>query len=304
MKTLFFALLLTFALIPLTAYASPTNSEIRVTIDGTPVNFAQQAPVIVENRTLVPVRGVFEQLGFVVTWNDTTRAATLTRSDYTIVITIGSNVFTTNGTRHTLDVPAQIINDATMLPLRAVLESISYRLDWVPATRTVLIMTEDSLVGSRFIAQDYGATLNFGNGTFALTLDISDIGMDGVGINLPAAIPGNITINGIFRVNESDQTVALGIERSEAVRVVNTAVNMLRNFANDVDLDTLPLADAMAIMMLVTLINDTQIDEIIDSLMDNFRNFALRFDGNFNRLYGNFDLQLFGNFDEVVFVRQ
>jgi len=305
MKTLFFALLLTFALVPLTAYASSTNSEIRVTIDGTPVNFAQQAPVIVENRTLVPVRGVFEQLGFAVTWDDATRAATLTRSDYTIVITIGSNVFTTNGTRHTLDVPAQIINDATMLPLRAVLESIGYRLDWVPATRTVLIMTEDTLVGSRFnLLSGHGTTLSFGNDTFIFTLDIRDIGASDAGVNLPATISGNIAINGNFRVNESAQTVSLGIERREAVRVVNAAIDMLRDFANDVDLDALPLGDAMAIMMIVTIISDAMVDELIDEFMVSFRNFALRYDGNFNRLYGDFPLHFLGNFEGMVFVRQ
>ena len=297
MKTLFFALLLAFALAPLAVYAS---DEIRVTIDGTQVNFIDQAPVIVDNRTLVPVRGVFEQLGFVATWEPTARTATLTRSDYTIVITIGSDVFTTNGTRHTLDVPAQIINGSTMLPLRAVLESIGYRLDWAAATRTVLIMTQDTLVGSTFAVEgDYGTTLTFGDGTFALTLDVSDIDLGGVGINLPVALTGNITINGIFRVNENAQTVSLGIERAEAVRVVNEAITMLRDFTRDVDLDTLSLEDAMAagmMMLALMMMTDAAINEIVDELMVEFRDFTLRFEGNFNRLYDDFE--------GVVFVRQ
>jgi len=296
MKTLFFALLFTLAL-PLAVYAS---DEIRVTIDGTPVTFAQQAPVIVENRTLVPVRGVFEQLDFVVTWNDATRAATLTRSDYTIVITIGSNIFTTNGTRHTLDVPAQIINDSTMLPLRAVLESIGYRLDWVAATRTVLILTEDSLVGSRFVVEGgYGTMLTFGNGTFALTLDVSDIDLGGIDMNLPTALSGDFTINGNFRVNENAQTVSLGIERREAVRVVNEAITMLRDFTRDVDLDALSQDDAMAagmMMIALMMLNDAMVDELIDEFMVMFRDFTLRYEGNFNRLYDDFE--------DVVFVRQ
>ena len=296
MKTLFFALILAFAL-PLAVYAS---DEIRVTIDGTQVIFTDQTPIIVENRTLVPVRGVFEQLGFTATWNDAARTATLTRSDYTIVITIDSDVFTTNGTRHTLDVPAQIINDSTMLPLRAVLESIGYRLDWAAATRTVLIMTGDTLVGSTFTVEgDYGTTLTFGNGTFALTLDVSDIDTGSVGINLPVALAGSITINGIFRVNENAQTVSLGIERAEAVRVVNEAITVLRDFTRDVDLDTLSLEDAMAagmIMLALMMMNDAAINEIVDELMVEFRDFTLRYEGNFNRLYDDFE--------GVVFVRQ
>ena len=286
MKTLFFALLFTLALAPFAIYAS---DEIRVTIDGTPVNFTQQHPVIVENRTLVPVRGVFEQLGFTATWNPTARTATLARSDYTIVITIGSSVFTTNGTRHTLDVPAQVIGDSTMLPLRAVLESIGYRLDWVPATRTVVIMTEDTLAGSTFTAEGgYGTTLTFGNGTFVLTLDISDIDPGGLDINLPAALSGSITMNGNFSVNERAQTVTLGIERREAVRVVNTAIDMLRDFSRDIDLDALSQDDAMTaamVMMALMMMNDAMIDGMIDEFMAEFNDFTLRYQSNFNRLY-------------------
>ena len=122
-------------------YTTLANPPIRVTIDDVPVIFDGQAPVIIGDRTLVPVREVFEHLNFVPVWDGTMRQATLTRVDYTIVINIGSDVFTTNGVEHTLDVYAQIINDSTMLPIRALLESVGYELDWEPDTRTVLITT-------------------------------------------------------------------------------------------------------------------------------------------------------------------
>ena len=114
-------------------------NDITVTIDGQPVTFAAQAPVIVDGRTLVPVRGVFEQMGFDVDWDGGTRQATLTNDDYTVTLIIGSATFTTNGTSYTLDVPAQIIGGSTMLPIRAVLESVGYYLDWDGSTSTVLI---------------------------------------------------------------------------------------------------------------------------------------------------------------------
>jgi hypothetical protein len=78
-------------------------------------------------------------LGFDVAWNAEAQQATLSRANDTIVITIDSATFTANGTTHTLDVPAQIINGRTMLPIRAVLESVGYSLGWDEATRTVLI---------------------------------------------------------------------------------------------------------------------------------------------------------------------
>jgi len=124
--------------------ALATNEGITVTIDGEQVVFADQQPVIINNRTLVPVGGVFEALGFTPSWSGRAQTATLTRDDFTIVITIGERVFTTNGVEHTLDVPAQIINNRTMLPLRAVLESIGIAPDnigWDGNARAITIVT-------------------------------------------------------------------------------------------------------------------------------------------------------------------
>jgi len=132
-------LVMVFALLPVFVSA---NDDITVTIDGVPVVFEGQGPIITGNRTLVPVRGVFEVLGFYPTWDGPARQATLTRDDFVVVLTIGSSTFTTNGVEHTLDVPAQLIAGRTLLPLRAVLESVGYDdMAWVGATRTVVIRT-------------------------------------------------------------------------------------------------------------------------------------------------------------------
>ena len=140
-------------------FRTANDTIIHVTIDGVPVNFPDQTPVIVDGRTLVPARGVFEDLGFDVSWNENTRMATLRRivsisgdsSDVPvqfteeILITIGSDVFQYNSTlintpqNHVLDVPAQVINGRTMLPIRAVLESVGYSVEWNIFTRTISI---------------------------------------------------------------------------------------------------------------------------------------------------------------------
>jgi len=133
-------LVMVVTILALPAMASP--GEVLVTVDGTPVVFEGQGPIITGNRTLVPVRGVFEVLGFYPVWDSASRTATLTRDDYVVVLTIGQYIFTTNGVEYVLDVPAQIIGDRTLLPLRAVLESVGYRdMDWVSATRHVIIRT-------------------------------------------------------------------------------------------------------------------------------------------------------------------
>lgn len=118
------------------AYA---GDDISVTIDGVRVDFENQHSVIAEGRTLVPVRGVFERLGFDVGWDGGTRRVTLENARTSIELTIGSDIFTINGERHALDVPAQIINGSTMIPLRAVLENIGHDIYWDGTTRTVVI---------------------------------------------------------------------------------------------------------------------------------------------------------------------
>ena len=124
---------------------APTNlqaqaqQEISVTIDGVAVDFEGQPPTIVDGRTLVPVRGVFEALGFTVSWEQATTTATLTSEDFAVIISVGSDTFTTNGEEFDLDVPAQIIKGRTLLPIRAVLESVGHDVDWDGATGTVLV---------------------------------------------------------------------------------------------------------------------------------------------------------------------
>ena len=121
---------------PLTVFA---GGEVSVTVHGGQVDFPDQGPVIVDGTTLVPVAGVFEALGFDVLWDDYTGQATISREGDTVVITIGSSVFTANGASHNLDVPAQIIGDRTMLPIAVVLRSVGYDVYWDEETRTVAV---------------------------------------------------------------------------------------------------------------------------------------------------------------------
>jgi len=113
--------------------------DIKIVADGRPVVFPDQQPEIVEDRTLVPVRGVFEMLGFDVGWEQETSTAVLTNNEYEVRITIGQAVFYTNGIAYELDVPAQLINDRTMVPLRFPLESVHFSLQWDNDTRTIMI---------------------------------------------------------------------------------------------------------------------------------------------------------------------
>jgi len=129
------AMLVLIAIAPIALYAS----EINVTIDGVAVDFDGQPPTIVDGRTLVPVRGVFEALGFDVGWEQDRQRVTLVSENHAISIYIGETIFVSNDVNFGLDVPAQIIEGRTMLPIRAVVESAGHNVDWDGATNTVVI---------------------------------------------------------------------------------------------------------------------------------------------------------------------
>ena len=143
-----------------------TEDNIRILVNGEEIYFEGQQPIIVDERILIPVREVFEHLGARVTWADWTLSEILDTNltaDWpptvhisfptwhqrpSITISIGMPYFVTQvgvGSpldRIDLDVPAQIINGRTMLPLCEVLDVIGYVLTWDADTRIVQIFPQ------------------------------------------------------------------------------------------------------------------------------------------------------------------
>ena len=87
-------------------------------------------PVVLEDRTLVPVRFIAESFGAKVGWDGATETVTVQLGDTDITLQIGSCDMTVNGKTTTLDVPAQTINDRTLIPLRAIAESLGKTVFW------------------------------------------------------------------------------------------------------------------------------------------------------------------------------
>ncbi len=99
----------------------------------------ETAPVIEDDRTLVPMRFLFEQMGADVEWDQATRTATATMDGTTVAFSIDDTTAEVNGTAATMDVPARLINDKTMVPLRFLSENMGYTVTWDDATRTAVI---------------------------------------------------------------------------------------------------------------------------------------------------------------------
>ena len=87
----------------------------------------------------MPLRAIFEALDAQVTWDGETRTVSAAKGDRSVSLTIDDVNATVNGAAEVLDVPAKIINDRTMVPVRFIAQSFGADVDWNPDTRTVII---------------------------------------------------------------------------------------------------------------------------------------------------------------------
>ena len=97
------------------------------------------APKLVNNRTMLPMRAIFEKLGAEVSWNAATRTATGTKGEVAVSATIGNSNIFRNGEVIAFDTPSFIAGGRTLVPVRAIAESFDCYVTWDGETRTVNI---------------------------------------------------------------------------------------------------------------------------------------------------------------------
>ena len=144
------AIVMTATMLTLLA-ASPAiasaASPVNLRIDGV-VSSPDVAAFTENGRTLVPMRMIAETLGAEVAWSDSNRQATFTTAMYTVVFTIGSDRFTVNGETKSLDVPAQVVNGRTMVPMRAFAEAIGADVNYDATSNTATVDYFTRMTGS------------------------------------------------------------------------------------------------------------------------------------------------------------
>lgn len=120
------------------------EAEITVKINGetlkTPI-----AAKIINDRTMLPMRSVFETLGAKVEWAEADQLIFATKGNKLITLKIGYPkivIQTTESEKSKvleLETAPFIEGDYTLVPVRAVAESLDAKVDWDGETNTVLI---------------------------------------------------------------------------------------------------------------------------------------------------------------------
>ena len=157
MKRLTAILSICVLLLPCIAcFADSTAAQERLTIVmqiGNPVMIVNDiqteidpgrgtSPVIVNNRTLLPIRFLIESVGGAVNWSEPEQEVTVTLGEDQIQLVIGSTTADLNGDKRTLDTAPVVINGRTMLPVRFIAESFGFEVAWNEKEQRITISKE------------------------------------------------------------------------------------------------------------------------------------------------------------------
>lgn len=112
---------------------------ITVILNGKQLEFDVE-PMLVNSRTMVPMRVIFEALGAEVDWDGTNQTAIGVTKNTTIKITIGKDYLLKNDNIVVLDSPAVVISGRTLVPVRAIAESLDCKVEWYGETQVVEIL--------------------------------------------------------------------------------------------------------------------------------------------------------------------
>ncbi len=114
------------------------TSGIYVKLNGCILSF-ETPPIMQNDTTLVPIRFLFEQMGAAVDWNGDTETASISDGNTTVTFTIGDAAATVNGKPVEMTVPAQLIDDKTMVPVRFLSEALGRTVTGDGEKDTVII---------------------------------------------------------------------------------------------------------------------------------------------------------------------
>lgn len=143
------------------------DSKTYVQLNDKILGFSQP-PVMEDDRILVPMRFLFEQMGASVDWNDETQTATASvpmsaelqmmifnsarggggerngmgERKNIVTFSIDNTTATVNGVSETMDVPARLINDQTFVPLRFLSENLGCDVQWDETVSTAIVTTK------------------------------------------------------------------------------------------------------------------------------------------------------------------
>lgn len=194
--------------------------QIRVFINGGEISF-DQPPVMINGNVMVPMRGIFEELGADVKWKSSTQTITAIKDSTEIIIQIGSTFASVDGKTQQLSARATMIGGRTLVPLRFISEALGADVVWQGATRTVLISSTGAVVqapaatptpsseGPRITSVKHNAQGALQPGDVIAVTLVGDAGgratfdIAGIGVNIPMIETSQGVYYGSFKIPDN-----------------------------------------------------------------------------------------------------
>lgn len=172
---------------------SYSAEEIVIKLNEETITDFDMEPIILEGRTLIPARNVFENMSCVVDWSAETKEVNVKRGTDEITLKINSDTGYKNGVEFKMDVPAKIINDYTMLPIRAVSEAMGCSVFWDNYNRTVVI-TDNYVIDAEILSTTEAATETTTIVKETIVQPVADKKQDGIKLlwNQMSTVDGNL----------------------------------------------------------------------------------------------------------------
>ncbi len=174
----------------------PHSDGINIKVNNIHI-YCDVEPTIINSRTMVPLRAIFEALNSKVTWDEATKTATGISSDglTTVQITNGSNIGIVNGKEVYLDSPAVILNGRFLVPARFVSESLGALVSWDDYSKTVgIVSNAPGSLGNASSDADFEGAVK--------VLNVTESSNNGAGDVIENSIDGNLGT--AWSVNGSD----------------------------------------------------------------------------------------------------
>lgn len=130
-----------FSIFSLSADPAKAAPPVQIQVFGQPLQ-SDVAPMIVQGRTMVPIRVIGNALKAHVDWDQNSRTAIVQYGGKNILLTHGAKYYILDGKVNPLDVNVQLVQGRVLVPLRVVSESFGYKVGWNPATYVVTINSD------------------------------------------------------------------------------------------------------------------------------------------------------------------
>lgn len=124
--------------LPTSITAIPLNYDINVKLNDRYLFFDSE-PIIMNSRTLVPMRAIFEALGADIVWDPINNTVSAYKDSISVKVKINEKTAYINNIHFELDAPAIIVDERTLVPIRFVSEALGADVDWDPIKYEVII---------------------------------------------------------------------------------------------------------------------------------------------------------------------